>query len=247
MMTGQSTLGLLVLHAVRLTGFADTPVISRRFGLDVAEAAELLGDAEAYGWVSHAAFAGLGGWSLTERGKAENERQLAAELAASGGADEVQAAHRDFLPLNARLLRACTNWQLRPTADDRLAPNDHSDPAWDASALDELSAISHAVSPLIRRLGGILSRFRGYDTRFTEALRRARAGDDGWVDRTGIDSCHRVWFEVHEDLIATLGLSRQPEPTSRGGMPDLRVLRRHRVSRDPATHRRNGHNRPAAE
>ena len=210
----ESTTGLLVLHAVRLTGFADTLVISRRFGLDAAETAELLGDAEAYGWVSHAAFAGLGGWSLTERGKAENERQLAAELAASGAADEVHAAHRDFLPLNATLLRACTNWQLRPTAHDRLTPNDHSDPAWDASALNELSAISHALSPLIRRLGGILNRFRGYDTRFTEALRRVHAGDGGWVDRSDIDSCHRVWFELHEDLIATLGLSRQSEHTS---------------------------------
>lgn len=208
-----STTDLLVLHAVRITGFADTHAIARRFGLDVAETAELLGDAEAYGWVSHAAFAGLSGWSLTERGKAENERQLAAELAASGGADEVHAAHRDFLPLNARLLRACTNWQLRPTDADRLAPNDHSDPAWDAGTLNELSAVNHALAPLIRRLGGILIRFRGYDTRFTEAVLRARAGDGGWIDRTDIDSCHRVWYELHEDLIATLGFDRQSEPT----------------------------------
>ncbi|GAB2957637.1 hypothetical protein GCM10027280_52910 [Micromonospora polyrhachis] len=209
----ESTTGLLVLHAVRITGFADSHAIARRFGLDVADTAELLGDAEAYGWVSHAAFADLSGWSLTERGKAENERQLAAELAASGGADEVHAAHRDFLPLNARLLRACTNWQMRPTGHDRLAPNDHSDPAWDTSTLNELSAINHALAPLIRRLGGILVRFRGYDTRFTGALLRARTGDGGWVDGTDIDSCHRVWYELHEDLIATLGLDRQSEPT----------------------------------
>ena len=84
--------------------------------------------------MQHAAFADLGGWSLTERGRAENERQLAAELARVGGAEEVRDVYRDFLPLNARLLRACTDWQLRPTADDRLAANDHSDPAWDAAS-----------------------------------------------------------------------------------------------------------------
>ena len=37
------------------------------------------------------------------------------------------------------------------------------------------------------------------------------AGEHDWVDRTDIDSCHRVWFELHEDLIATLGLSRHTE------------------------------------
>lgn len=33
-------------------------------------------------------------------------------------------------------------------------------------------------------------------------------GERGWVDRTDVDSCHRVRFELHEDLVATLGLQR---------------------------------------
>ena len=104
--------------------------------------------------MQHAAFADLGGWSLTERGRAQNERLLAAELARVGGADEVRDVYRDFLPLNARLQRACTDWQLRPTADDRLAVNDHSDPAWDTRVLDELAAIEQRLTPLAARLGG---------------------------------------------------------------------------------------------
>jgi len=35
-----------------------------------------------------------------------------------------------------------------------------------------------------------------------------QAGDGGWVDRTDVESCHRVWFELHEDLVATLGVDR---------------------------------------
>jgi hypothetical protein len=197
---------------VRITGFADTPVIAHRYGLDAAETKEVLLDAEARGWVEHTAFAGAGGWSLTERGRAENERQLAAELARVGGADEVRDVYREFLPLNARLLRACTDWQLRPTAGDRLAVNDHSDPAWDARILHELADIDRELRLSADRLGSVLTRFRGYDTRFTTALARARAGEGGWVDRTDVDSCHRVWFELHEDLIATLGLDRHAEP-----------------------------------
>ena len=211
-MTRDSPPDLLVLHAVRVLGFADTPAIARRFGIDRADAAEILLDAEARGWVQHAAFAGLHGWSLTESGQVENERQLADELAGTGNAGEIRDAYRAFLPLNSRLQRACTNWQLRPTNGDRLAVNDHRDPAWDAAVLDELTAIDLALAPLADRLGAILVRLRAYDTRFTAALRRARAGEGGWVDRTDVDSCHRVWFQLHEDLIATLGLDRRTDP-----------------------------------
>ncbi|GAA1145629.1 hypothetical protein [Ornithinicoccus hortensis] len=57
----------------------------------------------------------------------------------------------------------------------------------------------------------MLTRFTGYDTRFDAALRLARAGQYEWVDRTDIDSCHRVWFQLHEDLVATLGIDRLAE------------------------------------
>ncbi|KAA9376398.1 transcriptional regulator [Microbispora cellulosiformans] len=211
-MTRDSTPGLLVLHAVRVTGFADTPVLARRYGLDAVTTEEVLRDAEARGWVEHSAFAGAAGWSLTEQGRAENERELAAELARVGAADEVRDVYRRFLPLNGLLLQACTDWQLRPAAGDRLAVNDHSDPAWDAGVLHELACVERALTPLADRLARVLTRFRGYDTRFTAALARARAGDGAWVDQTGLDSCHRVWFELHEDLIATLGLDRGAEP-----------------------------------
>ncbi|MEV7801358.1 transcriptional regulator [Microbispora sp. NPDC088329] len=210
-MTRESPLDLLVLHAVRITGFADTPVIARRYGLDEATTKEALRDAEARGWVEHTAFAGTGGWSLTDPGRAENERLLAAELTRAGGADEVRDVYRGFLPLNALLLHACTDWQIRPTAGDRLAVNDHSDPVWDAGVLHELACIDRALTPLADRLCRVLTRFRGYDTRFSTALARARAGDGAWVDRTDVDSCHRVWFELHEDLIATLGIDRHAE------------------------------------
>lgn len=210
-MTG-SRPDLLVLHAVRILGFADDAAVAHRFGLDGAGTSELLLDAEAHGWVTHSAFAGVGGWSLTERGRVENERLLADELAAAGGSDEVHDVHQGFLPLNARLQSATTDWQLRPTPHDRLAANDHTDAAWDSGVLDELAAVEHGLRPLAARLSAVLPRFRGYDSRFAAALRRARDGDSGWVDRTDVDSCHRVWFELHEDLIATLGLDRAAQP-----------------------------------
>lgn len=213
-MSRDSPTELLVLHAVRITGFADAAALAHRFGLDPAVTEEFLGDAEAYGWVQQAHFADLRGWSLTAAGRTENERQLAAELTAAAeltgndGRDEVAAVHQSFLPLNARLQRACTDWQLRPTAGDRFATNDHTDAGWDLAVLDELGAIGSGLVPLADRLEQVLTRFGGYGSRFDSALGLARSGKTGWVDRTDVDSCHRVWFELHEDLIATLGLDR---------------------------------------
>jgi hypothetical protein len=198
----------LVLHAVRLKGFADTAAIAERFNLQPGQTEEALHDAAAQGWATYSSFAGASGWSLTESGRAENERLLAHEL---DNTDAVRKVYDDFLPLNALLQQACTDWQLRPTTTDPLAANDHDDPAWDAGVLHELKVIDQALAPIVARLTSVLPRFQGYDTRFSTALARAVAGETAWVDRSDVDSCHRVWFELHEDLLATLNLQRGNE------------------------------------
>lgn len=202
---------VLVLHAVRVLGFAEDTALARRFGLDPGETTELLLDAEARGWVRHGEFAGHRGWSLTEAGKERNERLLAAELIEAGAVEQVRDVYRAFLPWNERLQRACTNWQLKPMPGGRFEPNDHADPAWDDSVLDDLGEIEGVLVDLDHRLAGVLARFAGYHRRFGEALQRARDGDRAWIDRSDIDSCHRVWFELHEDLVATLGIDRAAE------------------------------------
>jgi hypothetical protein len=207
-MTHSSTTELLALHAVRLLGVADDQQVARRFGLDQAITKELLLDYQAFGWVTWSEFAGIGGWSMTTSGRAENERRLAAELESAGGTETVHEVHRAFLPLNERLQIACTQWQLKPTDDDPHAFNDHTDPAWDRRIISELTALAEALGPLSKSLATVLDRFQGYQARFVTALERVQAGETGWVDRTNVDSCHKVWFELHEDLIATLGITR---------------------------------------
>jgi hypothetical protein len=34
------------------------------------------------------------------------------------------------------------------------------------------------------------------------------AAEPAWLVATDLDSFHRIWFELHEDLIATLGVQR---------------------------------------
>lgn len=207
-MTTSSATDLLVLHAVRLTGMADDHQVAARYGLEPATTSELLLDLQAYGWVSRVDFAGTGGWTLTDTGRRRNEQQLAAELTAAGAAADVAAVHRDFLPSNARLLRATTDWQLRPSASDPLAPNRHDDPDWDDRVIDDLTRIGDDLAELEPRLTSGLRRFAGYQARYAGALTRVRNGDASWVARVREDSCHTVWMELHEDLMATLGVQR---------------------------------------
>ena len=207
MTTGSAT-DLLVLHAVRLSGMADDHQVATRYGLERPATSELLLDLQAYGWVTRVDFAGTGGWTLTDTGRRRNEQQLAAELAAVRAAAVVAAVHRDFLPSNARLLRAARTGSCVRMRSDPLAPNRHDDPDWDARVIDDLTRIGDDLEELEPRLTSKLSRFAGYHARYTGALARVREGDTSWVTRVREDSCHTVWMELHEDLVATLGLQR---------------------------------------
>jgi hypothetical protein len=199
---------LLTLHTVRVCGMTDAGSVAQRTGLARATVEDLLLDDEARGWVSRVAFADLAGWSLTESGRLEGERRLAAELDATGARSAVDRAHDTFVRVNERFLSSVTRWQIRPQAWDRLAANDHDDPLWDGRVLDELTSHGRRLAPLCAELTAALERFAGYDDRFVAALERAEAGQLSWVDSAGVDSCHTVWIQLHEDLIATLGLER---------------------------------------
>jgi DNA-binding MarR family transcriptional regulator len=206
-----STTETLTLHAVRLLGYASVARVAARFGLERAAVEEHLLDGEARGWVTRSRFGGDEGWSLTDRGRTEDERRLAAELEQAGARPVVADVHQRFLPLNGRFQQAATRWQIRPLPGDPMAANDHQDFRWDDRVLDDLRSVGRRLRPLEAELAGALSRFGGYADRYDAALDRVVAGHGRWVDEPGVDSCHVVWMQLHEDLLSTLGLERGDE------------------------------------
>ncbi len=198
----------LALHGVRVLGFVTASRIAGRYGLDPGAVQELLLDYEARGWVSQLSFAGSSGWSLTDAGRGENERRLAAELHRAGARDIVAAAHQRFLPLNRRFGAACTDWQIRPAPGDPMAFNDHTDWRWDDRVLRTLASLQGPFLQLCGQLSECLARFDGYAGRYSSAFRQAEAGQRSWIDASDRDSCHMVWIQFHEDLLATLGIRR---------------------------------------
>ncbi|MBM7512336.1 hypothetical protein JOD65_001880 [Nocardioides cavernae] len=193
---------------MRLLGFADTPRVAARFGLDRDDTSSLLEDFRADGWVTTSEFAGTAGWSLTDRGRAADERLLADELAATGARETVVQVHERFVPLNARFQDTVTRWQLRPIGGNSFAANDHTDFRWDDRVIASLRSVGRRLGGLEDDLVRVLPRFTGYARRYDAAMARVVAGQRQWVDGVEVDSCHLVWIQLHEDLLATLGLER---------------------------------------
>lgn len=200
---------LLILHTLRLKGFVDAEVVANVARLAESSASEILVLLAAQGFVAYRD-GRIRGWSLTAAGRSEGERQLAAELDRAGCRPVVRAAYGQFVALNQKLLVACTRWQLR-SIDDLTLVNDHTDAAYDAAVIGELDAIDDAVQPICQQLASVMDRFNHYNGRFVAARVRVHAGDHDWFAMPVIDSYHSVWFELHENLLATLNLERTAE------------------------------------
>jgi hypothetical protein len=89
--------------------------------------------------------------------------------------------------------------------------NDHTDPAHDAEVIGRLADLDAKVQPICADLGVALERFASYGARLGAALEKVQAGDHDWFTKPMIASYHTVWFELHEDLLATLGIERASE------------------------------------
>ena len=198
-----------VLLRLRLVGFADADRIATGTGLSPEAAGRALDALAERGWARFRDGRPAGvvsGWSLTPAGRAAIEDRLAAEIDGAGCRAAVERGYRRFLELNRPLLEAVTQWQLR---DGRL--NDHTDLEHDQRVLTLITRINEKIGPVLADLADCLERYDGYRARLDGAIDRARRGETASVDGALIDSYHTVWFELHEDLLATLGLDRSHE------------------------------------
>jgi hypothetical protein len=197
----------LVAHGLRLKGFAPAPVVAALTGLDEAVVAAYLEEMRAAG---HAQLreGRISGWSLTPAGRSGHATACAEEVAACR--DAIASGYQRFLVHNQPFLVVCTDWQLRGGPQSL---NDHTDAAYDAGVIARLGAIDADLQPVLADLTAAMGRFGGYAERLREALKRVESGEHEWFTGAMIESYHTVWFELHEDLLATLGIERSKEGT----------------------------------
>ncbi|MEX0768133.1 MAG: helix-turn-helix domain-containing protein [Microthrixaceae bacterium] len=200
---------IFVIHALRLRGPASARVVADRFSLDEGFVQNSLnalveeGLARRYEGV-------LSGWLLTASGRSEGERLLAEQLEVQGLQSTVITFYQQFLVLNPLLLSICTDWQVRLVGEEELL-NDHQDTERDASVLRRLDELHSRAVDLLGELTACLDRFEGYSSRLSRAHERIGLGQTEWLTGPSIDSYHTVWFELHEDFLATLGRRRSED------------------------------------
>lgn len=196
---------VLVLHSLRCVGHASVSRVAAATGLPESVVESELIDLGAGGHVAHTP-GEFGGWGLTTTGRALDAERITDELESAGARTAVTEAYHRFLALNPELLDLCAAWQMRST-QGVLTANDHADPGYDARVLEQLSDLDDRAQVVCAQLSAAVVRFGRYGLRLADALVRARSGALEYV-ATSTSSYHTVWFQLHEDLLATLGIPR---------------------------------------
>lgn len=189
------------LQIVRLKGRANAETLAGSLGLSADMAQQQLAAWLAAGAIQDA----KGQFRMTATGR----EQLALCIQQERNAidqDSLHEAYERFHTLNTEFKTLVTNWQIRAGQ-----PNDHTDAAYDAGIMARLADLDARWQPLLQQMQAIAPRLAPYSARFAQALENLRAGDMSWFARPILDSYHTVWFELHEDLIGLLGLSREAE------------------------------------
>lgn len=193
--TPRAVTPLATLMALRVKGRATRAMVaaSTRLTLEDADLA-LVGMVAA----GHAAPAG-DGFTVTPAGRIELRRLLAVEPIDRRA---LGARYGAFLACDVLLKAAITALQLA-----NAAPREPRR----ASAGASSAALRHAgeaVRALAAELAAIVPRLASYAERLAAALVALDGGDARFVASPAVDSLHQVWFELHEDLLLTLGRER---------------------------------------
>ena len=157
---------------------------------------------------------GVDKYVLTPSGREDGEKLLTEELDSSDARAAVQSGYEQFLDLNPSMLQLCTDWQVVNDGSGEQKLNDHSDSAYDDEILGRLGDLDRQVTRILGDLNEALTRFSNYPFRFGIALDKVLAGELDWLTKPIMPSYHTVWFELHEDLLATLGIDRASESAS---------------------------------
>jgi hypothetical protein len=193
---------LSILQAARMKGRLSPEDAAASSGLSLTDVRTQLGDLEANGMVTLVGST----YRLTPEGRLQLE-DLVSEEQSSVDATALRGRYEDFDTFNTDLKAIITSWQIK---DDGTA-NDHTDGSYDAAIIDRILKLDRAFTPLLARMIVVAPRLTPYVTRFGRAATAMEQGDHSYVARPILDSYHTVWFELHEELIGLLGLTRAEE------------------------------------
>lgn len=189
---------LSVLQAVRLKGRVTPTDLAKTLRANDTDVTETVGRLAADGLLVAGATL-----RITPEGRAQLAELLAAERR-DADPTTLAAAYDEFRSINTEFKAVVTAWQLKDGQ-----PNTHEDADYDAAVLARLDGVHQRVISIVATVTAQLPRLSSYPAKLNAALDRVKSGEIPWLTRPLIDSYHTVWFELHEELILAVGLTRE--------------------------------------
>jgi DNA-binding MarR family transcriptional regulator len=193
------------LMALRVQGVAAPGRLAAATGTDPSAAATRA-EALVGGGLASKRTGRVSGYVLTPEGHEVLRRTLAEEGLRANA--QLREAYEAFMVCNASLLQVASDWQVRRHGPIE-APNDHADADYDQDVIDRLRALHDRACVVLRRMSQAGARFESYRRRLEACLERLESGDTAAFTAPLAESYHTVWFELHQDLLLTLGLERE--------------------------------------
>jgi hypothetical protein len=184
--------------ALRLQGVATPERVASALGIDGGDATDRLGKLAADDLAKERT-GKLAGFSLTEAGVARFGELLADE--GLRGSDALGDCYDRFLMLDGRVKKVCTDFQVRPDG----TPNDHKDTFYDGEVLQRLYELHDRARTCLDKIAEVTPRYAIYAARLDAVVERLRGGDRAAMNAPLAESYHTIWFELHKDLMWTLG------------------------------------------
>lgn len=191
-------------HALRIKGFAKAETIAEVADLPASVVDDHLLALQQREWAIFREARLL--WQLTPVGREEHRIALTQDVGSLHVTADLSESYRVFLTINERFKELCGDWQLRGGE-----PNDHADATYDAEVVQRLVRLNGDVSPVVERMGDVLSRLAPYGPRLARTCQRLVKGETNMLTGVMCGSYHDVWMELHEDLILTQGIDRTAE------------------------------------
>lgn len=191
-----------VLHAARIKGLANDEVMAALAGISIDTLIAIGTELVEAGLLMRRE-GRFTGFAPTPAGREQATRLLEADPETAAATADLTALYDAFLPANSDFKRICQDWQMRDGA-----PNDHTDTEYDAGVVGALGALHTGWVPQLESLATTLPRIAEYAPRLENALEKVRGGDNAAFARPMYDSYHDIWMELHQDLIISLGRTR---------------------------------------
>lgn len=143
--------------------------------------------------------ADAGFYYLTDAGE-DRLTTLLQERFAPEEREQLREALEDFERLDDRMKTLASEWQSLDVADRDAAGTE---------TVESLAALHADLEDWLDGLDGALgAAYAHYAESLAEALAAIRDGQAAYFTGTEVDSYHEVWFDLHDDLLRTLGEDR---------------------------------------